>query len=470
MFMGKALCIIISAVLLVSCSRPNTQNKTPGAQDYDVTYAGTDEDFCNPERGFYKQYTLWFRDGQLPSPVSVQSLQADRLQKRTLTLTLFYLTDFMDGDISTAAMDVIRQSLEAHRTAGLKAILRFAYKDSYSEDSAPWDAPVDVVLRHVGQLKAVFNEYEDVIYVLQAGFVGAWGEWFYTSHFNFDPQTEEDWQPRIQLVSALLDAMPKSRQVALRTPLYKMKFFGTEEADSITAEIAYDGSDLSRIAGHNDCFISSSNDVGTFASSVERELWKGDTEYCIMGGETCAAIAAYCDCPKAFKALEEYHWSYLNSGYHGGVISMWKTNGCYNEISRRLGYRLSLVGADFGESFSAGKGFKAEITVRNEGFASVMNEHPVEFVITEKDNPESRYVIETDIDPRTWKGGGTYRISEEITLPSSLVQGKEYFLYLNVPDASENLKGNPAFSIRFANEDVWDESTGYNLIGTFTAE
>lgn len=467
----KNTLLMILPVLLLSCNRSFDQDTLPGGQcSYDVTYTASDDDFCNPERGFYKQYTLWFRDGQLPSPVSAQSLQSDRLQNRTLTLTLFYLTDFMEGDISDAALDVIRQSLEAHRTAGLKAVLRFAYKDSYSEDSAPWDAPVDVVLRHVAQLKPVFSEYEDVIYVLQAGFVGAWGEWYYTSHFNFDPQTDEDWQPRIKLIRALLDAMPQSRQIALRTPLYKMKFFGTSDVDTITADVAYDGSDLSRIAGHNDCFISSANDVGTFTSSAEKELWKGDTRYCIMGGETCAAIAAYCDCPKAFKALEDYHWSYLNSGYHGGVLSMWRTNGCYDEISRRLGYRLCLVGADFGDSFSAGKDFKVDITVRNEGFASVMNEHPVEFVVAEKDALPSGQIIATDIDPRSWKAGGTYHISEDISLPSSLIPGKAYNLYLNIPDASEHLKANPAFSIRFANEDVWDETYGYNLIGTFTAE
>ncbi len=468
-FMRNAFLMIL-AVLLVSCNR-SAQGPSDDLQvSYDVTYAVADDDFCNPERGFYRQYTLWFRDGVLPSPVSVQSLRSDRLQNRTLTLSLFYLTDFMDGDISDAALDVIRQSLDAHREAGMKAILRFAYKDSYSEESAPWDAPVDVVLRHVAQLKPVFNEYEDVIYVLQAGFVGAWGEWYYTSHFNFDPQTDEDWQPRIRLIRALLDAVPESRQIALRTPLYKMKFFGTEKADSITAAVAYDGSDLSRIAGHNDCFISSSNDVGTFTSQTERELWKGDTQYCIMGGETCAAIAAYCDCPKAFRSLEDYHWSYLNSGYHAGVLSMWKTNGCFNEISRRLGYRLCLVGADFGDSFSAGKEFKVDLTLRNDGFASVMNEHPVEFVIAEKDAPSSRQIFTTGIDPRVWKAGGTYRISEDISLPSSICPGKEYNLYMNIPDASGNLRDNPAFSIRLANENVWGEATGYNLIGTFTAE
>ena len=471
MNMTRILILLFSLAILASCSQNQSENTEPGdIVAYDVTYTGTDEDFCNPERGYYQQYTLWFRDGSLPSPVSAAALETGRKMGRTLSLTLFYLTDFMEGDISEGALDVIRKSLQAHRDGGVKAILRFAYKDGYSEEDKPWDAPVDVVLRHVEQLGPVFEEYKDVIYVLQAGFVGAWGEWYYTSNFNMDPDTDEDWEPRMKLIRALLDAMPEDRQVALRTPGYKMKFLGMEEADTITVAEAYGTSDKARLAGHNDCFISSSNDVGTYGSSAERMLWKGDTEYAIMGGETCAAEEHYCNCDKAFVALEDYHWSYLNSGYHAGVFSVWRDGGCYDDIARRLGYRIVMKGACFDDRFAAGQNFHVEITLRNEGFASLMNPRPVEFVIVDKSDPGNRTVVETDIDPRTWKGGRTYVLAADIALPLSLEAGKDYLLCLNLPDASEVLRDSPEFSVRFANEGVWDETYGYNVLGTFTAE
>lgn len=41
-------------------------------------------------------------------------------------------------------------------------------------------------------------------------------------------------------------------------------------------------------------------------------------------------------------------------------------------------------------------------------------------------------------------------------------------LYLNLPDPCENLRNNPKFSIRLANEGVWDENTGYNRLYTFS--
>ena len=468
--MPRILAFAFFFSILLSCSQRQDNDIDGQKTGHDVTFTESDEDFCNPERGYYQQHTLWFRDGQLPSSPSSKDLELGRTQNRTLTLMLFYLTDFMDGDISEEALDIVRQSLQAHRDAGVKAVLRFAYKDGYTEEDKPWDAPVDVVLRHVGQLKPVFNEYKDVIYVLQAGFVGAWGEWYYTSHFNMDLETDADWEPRRQLIRALLDAMPQDRQVALRTPGYKMKFFGTETADSITAATAYGTSDIARLAGHNDCFISRSNDVGTYSKGVERELWRADTRYAIMGGETCAAEEHYCNCDKAFEALGEYHWSYLNSGYHTGVFAVWKQGGCYDEIARRLGYRLVLDYADFSGSFSSGKDFHLDIGLRNVGFASLMNPRPVEFVIVRKSDPAEKYTVGNDTDPRTWKAGTSCTLSADIILPAGLEPGAEYLLCLNLPDGSENLKDNPAFSVRFANEGVWDESAGYNIIGTFTAE
>jgi hypothetical protein len=46
----------------------------------------------------------------------------------------------------------------------------------------------------------------------------------------------------------------------------------------------------------------------------------------------------------------------------------------------------------------------------------------------------------------------------------------DYKLYMNLPDPYPSLHDNPAFSIRLANKDVWEESTGYNYLTTITVE
>jgi len=41
-------------------------------------------------------------------------------------------------------------------------------------------------------------------------------------------------------------------------------------------------------------------------------------------------------------------------------------------------------------------------------------------------------------------------------------------LALWLPDGYESLQNNPLYAVRFANENIWDESTGYNILGTIT--
>ncbi|MBO6059642.1 MAG: DUF4832 domain-containing protein, partial [Bacteroidaceae bacterium] len=46
----------------------------------------------------------------------------------------------------------------------------------------------------------------------------------------------------------------------------------------------------------------------------------------------------------------------------------------------------------------------------------------------------------------------------------------EYRFYLNLPDPYASLHDDPRFSIRLANENMWDYKTGYNYLTTITVE
>ena len=62
------------------------------------------------------------------------------------------------------------------REAGVKAIIRFAYNQGPYPDSEP-DASKAQILRHIEQLAPLLQNNADVIAWLEAGFIGAWGEW-----------------------------------------------------------------------------------------------------------------------------------------------------------------------------------------------------------------------------------------------------------------------------------------------------
>ena len=138
-----------------------------------VTYQGTDENFPNPERGFYVASEVYEADGR---GLSDASMRAARLQGRTLFLLEFHMGAYVQSDISEEYLQTIRAKFESLRKGGVKSILRFCYSNGYSEADKPWDATPEQVNKHLEQLRPIIREFSDVIMVVQAGFIGSWGE------------------------------------------------------------------------------------------------------------------------------------------------------------------------------------------------------------------------------------------------------------------------------------------------------
>ena len=444
---------------LTCCTRvtpdPKEEPEPPRPDDetvVTVTFTPADGAVTNPERGHYYPRDFFSKT----SALKASEVKAQRLQGITLWYLGFYLTDFMKGDISSSYLDKIQKCLDALREGGAKCVLRFAYSDGYTEGTSmsKEDPEVSVALRHVEQLKPLFQKNEDVIFVLQAGFVGTWGEWYYTGHFNFQPTTDADYQPRKQLTEALLAALPASRQVALRTPQFKMRMYGLSVKDTLTAKTAHDGSVRSRLAGHNDCFGASGDDYGTFDNETrDRDFWKSDTRYTIMGGETCG-LSEYCKCPGSLKDVADYHWTYLNIAYNTDVLKRWKSSGCYDEIVSRLGYRIVLKELDRSEDFAAGKTCWLTFRLENTGFAAPMNPRDAILVWkTPEGTLEEKALKE---DPRTWHPGAhTFTAS----FTPSTDRGT---LYLKLSDPL--LRDRPEYSIALADKNVFDAQTGLNKL------
>ena len=415
--------------------------------------------FANPERGFYKHYDFL---NSSASPLSVSALQAARVESNiTLFYTGHYLTEFVKSDISDKFLNLVRKNMQALREAGAKCILRFAYTNSQSKH--PYDAEPKWVARHIEQLKPILQEYSDVILCFQSGFIGVWGEGYYTDNFVFDPQTPEEHKLRKEVIDAMLDAIPADRQVALRTPMFKRNMYATSYTDTLTLATAYNGSAKARICAFNDCFGASADDYGTFIGKDTREYWRKETRYTLMGGETCG-LSDYCKCKQSIKDCEDFHWTYMNSGYNADVLNRWEADGCMNEVKRRLGYRLSLADVATSKTAAAGEYYRVKMNVRNSGFAAPANPRHIELVLVDGNGKKTVYEFK-DVDMRYWFANETVTVDKVITLPKDA--SGNCTLYLNMPDPKETLHDNPYFSIRLANDGVWNEKTGYNKIAEF---
>ena len=423
-----------------------------------LTFTETDDLFPNPERGFY--FTQSFK-GPTASRLTASKIESNRLENRTICYLGFYPKKYMDGHIGEDFLQMVRENMQVLRENGAKCIMRFAYSDS--EGEKPWDATPEVVQMHIQDIKPILQEYGDVIMCLQAGFVGVWGEWYYTENFISTPDTPEEHYLRKEVIDAMLDALPADRSVGLRTPMFKRMMYTEGYRDTLTLATAYNESARARLSGFNDCFGASSSDQGTFDNDATREFWKKDSRYTLMGGETCA-VSSYCECPVTLKDLADFHWTYLNIEYNKFVHKVWKDNGCWNEIERRLGYRLSLADA-YHSTPAAGQDLNVVLQIKNTGYAAPMNGRAYELVLVDGNGNKTVYPFE-DVDPRYWFAGRTVNIDKVITLPADA--SGNCTLYLNLPDPKPTLHDNPRFSIRLANEGVWNEEFGYNKVMEFT--
>lgn len=403
-----------------------------------VTYDSSGELYPNPGRGF---------SAYRSSSISLPFLQGLRDENVTVVQRIYTIPQFNDSPLSSQFLSLVEHDFNAARDGGAKLVLRF----SYTNDIDGEDASLATILGHIDQLEPLLQEHGDVILYVEAGFIGAWGEWFYSTH---GLNNTED---RRTVLFALLDALPTDRMVAVRTPAYKRAIFEVDEP--LDYDEAFNGTRRARTGAHNDCFLASADDYGTYDDiEADKTYLNLDNRFVPQGGETCSP-SAYSDCAHALTDLARMRWSVLNRDYNQAVLDGWEAEGCMDEIRRRLGHRFRLLSATLQDSVRPGGAFSAEFDIVNDGFASPFNPRGLELILREDGGAE--YFLATGEDPRFWLGGDTAHVALEGGIPAGMPTGS-YELLLALPDPAPALYLRPEYSIRLANTGVWDDMAGYN--------
>ncbi|MBJ93211.1 MAG: hypothetical protein CMP23_01910 [Rickettsiales bacterium] len=396
------------------------------------SFAPSTQNFDNPERGFYRTTSLldggWFYDGY------------------TLSFSYIRLDDYRYQELPSSLLENLEAGLVAAREAGVKMVIRFAYNWGPWPDSEP-DAPLNWVLTHIEQLTPILLAHSDILAVVQAGFIGAWGEWHSSTHDLLESKAE--------IAAAMLRALPPERMIQLRYPIHKNEIFGNVPFDPADA---HSGLDHARVGHHNDCFLASDEDWGTYPPDAI-EQWKtavaAETLYTPMGGETCNFNPPRSDCASALAELEQLHFSYINHEYHPDVVAAWSAGECRSTIEQHLGYRLILSRAQV----LAGQSTVVELDITNVGWASLFNPRTAWLVV----NDELESAVELSADPRNWLPGQTTPVQASL---GPLAPGT-YSLSLWLPDSSERLRSDPRYSIRLAHDGIWNQHNGLNHLGSF---
>lgn len=412
-------------------------------------------DFPNPERG-------WYRYREMTASGSFNF--AVRGENATLIFLKIRADAHRAGDLPAGLLARLQQAFDQARRDGVKLIPRVAYNDGPEAGCAAeygCDAPKAVILRHIAQLGPLWKRNRDVIHVLDPGFIGGWGEW-HTSSNGLDNKRD-----RTDILFAILDSLPADRMAYIRYPAFKREIFGgglSSETQVLGPERAFDGSRLARVGHLNDCLFSSEDDVGTYQHTGwprarEVAYVGGESRFAPFGGETCA-LHARGECAAVLQEMAALHIDHLNHDYHGGAISRWRTQGCHDTISLKLGHRLALEWARLPDAVKPGGVLRLRFAIRNLGFGELFNPRDVEAVLHREGRLESAAL---PVDPRRWAGGSADTVEVSLAVPAGLPVGA-WRLGLRLADKDTALRKDPRYSIRFANPGVWSEADGINVL------
>ncbi len=492
---------IVTILIIAGCGK----KETAGAQvnSVSVKYTESTEDFPNPERGFYR-YSQTEASNFTPLTSDQLAIWREELLAddgnykvySTLIFRYYEMNIFKNQELSAAFINAINEDFAIARTEGFKLIPRFTYTLTQNSGNCPegficppyGDASKIIVLQHISQLKKVLQDNADVTAAVQMGFIGIWGEQYYSDYFGDASEntpvqklSDTNWRDRMDVLRALLDVVPKDRMIQVRYPQIKQRYIYGITADVNAAAMleseAFSETDKARIGFHNDCFMASSNDFGTYedygnsstprqdANTVLREFKKKDSKFVVVGGETCTdAFSPQNDCEPGGRVqteMKEMHYSFLNCAYNNAVNNDWQTGGCMENIKKNLGYRFVLQETSFPKSIEAGKPFSVSFNIENKGYASPYNNRPAYLIFRSKrDAKEYKVLMNSDI--RKWFTGKLV-VAENLTLPADVKKGS-YEVFLSLPDYYPSIANRPEYAIRLANHDLWEKSTGYNKL------
>ncbi|MBB3195949.1 DUF4832 domain-containing protein [Roseateles terrae] len=430
-----------------------------------MSFTATDAEFPNPERGFYRW--AWNDLGGFTA--------ADAQDAYNNGYRLVYgrlnLANYRTTDLPASLLTQLTTAFANARGAGIKLVIRavYNYPETETDYQNAQDASLTRVQSHLNQLKPVLQANADVIAYVQAGFIGAWGEW----HTSSNQLTTE--ANRTAVRDALLAAVPSTRFIDVRYPPYVMAWTPTLPSLQSALSGAY------RVGVHNDCFLASRTDVGTYddnssAQAAQRDYVARLGDLAPFGGETCnpadeAGAVPRTSCADILAEGARYRLTYLNDEYYRDLFhARWIQNGCMAEVKRKMGYRVQLVSATHATSATRGQVLTLDLTVRNTGWARMFNPRGVQVLLRDASG-SVRKLTATGADPRSWLPGADQAASVAVTLPSDLPAGP-YSVWLALPDAERSLAADVRYAVRWANADdavtgqKWDATLGAFSLGS----
>jgi hypothetical protein len=497
MFLTLTLATLIASLSL-SCAKHGTDTggddtpKTEVTGYRDVPAVDEQVNIYNPGRGFYVEVYVEAVNGGNPVGNLVQELNNYPEVETPLALSYIKFTSMPDYGVPLSAeqLNIIQGYFNKLQEMGMKAVLRFAYEFSSPATRGP---TLPQVLAHMEQLGPIIEKNKHLILTLEAGFIGAWGEW-HSSVNGLDSDAN-----RKTILTKLMQTVPEDMVVQVRLPNYKNLISHMPEY-------------YSRIGNHDDMIAiePSMGDGGLHQGTAQYNQLVRESPYVMVGGELPVgpwSLHEYGNdegwlidglgCARMF-FLQHYTFLSILHNYKDGAgkysMKYWqetkmpeeflKRNGFYyspyyfethnqtatdrsvfDYIRDHLGYRIELQRVAFPETAKSGESFTFGVQLINRGYATVYGDYDVSLVLVDSEDNVTEFPLNADAHSwQPWKPNATTRtpivheVSGDISL-SGIAPGT-YDVGLWIADGAEQLKYDDRYAIQCANAEMINITSG----------
>ena len=472
----------------------------------------------NPGRGFRLETAVdVLHEKDSPTKELVELSEKYVADSVSLAQSYFYLTYLIGEKLSEENFQTMQTYFDELQKLGKKAVLRFAYERDFMGRAAVGPTG-EQILEHLDQLKPFLEKNKDLILVVQAGMIGAWGEW----HSSIQG-LENSEETKAAVLEKLLSVVPEGRNVQVRLPEFKNLLKDKPEL-------------YKRLSFHDDFIVIRPDrwDADMHEGTVKFDQIVAVSPYLVVDGELpwgFWSVGADPDSPSAgwiidglqaarrlflqhytsLSVIHNYKEQHPNNRFDENnppeySMIVWKKTmitedslrqhlmpvsdsyfrkqdgtkvkrNMFDYIRDHLGYRIELQSLQLPNYLQAGKENRLNLNLVNRGFATVFGEHPVYFVLIDDKGKVTEFLTETNpLDWQPFQPGDilckplTHSVEQVVQLPGSMAAG-EYKLGLWIPDGSDRLKYNPRYAIRCANGNTtwWtsdDGKYGVNILTT----
>lgn len=427
--------------------------------------------YPNPEKGFYILAGDMISNSNFDaSLVAIRDTYGFRLA--------FANTQLPTSNLTAPQLAAITASFAMARNRGMKLILRFQYGTTAN------DPVLAQIQAHTIQLKPLLAANQDVIYVVQGGFIGQYGEWA-------DSANNNDTKAGKRAVKDYLLAMVPTAIPINITQLYPTMEDWFAGLPALDASIAFTGKSQARIGAHSDCYLTGNGDsffytgpatvkdfVITSSRVQQRAYMAAISKYTPFGGETCnnsqgASVQQRVNCidsndetGQSGGILNEgprYNLSYQNYSFAPNFIAAWTSGGCLNTVKNKIGYQFQYDSIIHDALATKGTNTIFYVSMRNIGWGRIWSQRRLSVIIKPSSGADIECKSASQLRELASQATNTTTIKITCAIPSNTAVGAAT-LYLKMPDDHSTLSSIRAYMIRPANANngsqVWDDTLG----------